>query len=66
MNEIESQTPRMFSLQKLVGKFCHGITCRDAVELADFNMDRIRFVWTRIWNVLAAHFTKVNLSLPNK
>eukprot|EP01119_Soliformovum_irregulare_P013394 TRINITY_DN3553_c0_g1_i7.p1 TRINITY_DN3553_c0_g1~~TRINITY_DN3553_c0_g1_i7.p1 ORF type:complete len:1701 (-),score=587.09 TRINITY_DN3553_c0_g1_i7:49-5151(-) len=46
--EIESGSAehKMFSLQKLV-------------ELAHFNMDRIRLVWTRIWGVLADHFTKV-------
>ena len=45
--EIDSPIPRMFSLQKLV-------------ELAHFNMDRIRVVWTRIWNLIAEHFVKVS------
>ena len=31
--------PRKFSLQKVV-------------EVADFNMGRIRFVWTKIWKTL--------------
>ncbi len=38
--------PRMFSLQKLV-------------DIAHFNMDRIRVVWARIWGIFAEHFTKV-------
>eukprot|EP01114_Cavostelium_apophysatum_P013913 TRINITY_DN3475_c0_g1_i1.p1 TRINITY_DN3475_c0_g1~~TRINITY_DN3475_c0_g1_i1.p1 ORF type:complete len:1736 (+),score=542.67 TRINITY_DN3475_c0_g1_i1:271-5478(+) len=46
LDEIESPNVRMYSLQKLI-------------ELADFNMDRIRIVWSRIWNLLAAHFVKV-------
>lgn len=45
-DEIESPNPRMFSLQKLV-------------EIAHFNMGRIRLVWSRIWCILADHFTKV-------
>lgn len=44
--ELPNLEHRMFSLQKLV-------------ELAHFNMDRIRLVWTRIWNILADHFIKV-------
>eukprot|EP01117_Protostelium_nocturnum_P012512 TRINITY_DN4612_c0_g1_i4.p1 TRINITY_DN4612_c0_g1~~TRINITY_DN4612_c0_g1_i4.p1 ORF type:complete len:1640 (+),score=303.31 TRINITY_DN4612_c0_g1_i4:223-5142(+) len=46
MDEIASSNPRIFSLQKLV-------------ELAHFNMNRIRLVWSRVWNILATHFTKV-------
>ncbi|PRP79080.1 brefeldin A-inhibited guanine nucleotide-exchange protein 2-like [Planoprotostelium fungivorum] len=46
IEEISSANPRIFSLQKLV-------------ELAHFNMNRVRLVWSRVWNVLAAHFTKV-------
>ncbi|PHJ16714.1 sec7 domain-containing protein [Cystoisospora suis] len=36
-------SPRIFSLQKLV-------------EVAHFNMDRIRFVWSRVWSILRHHF----------
>ncbi|CBZ54059.1 Sec7 domain containing protein, related [Neospora caninum Liverpool] len=36
-------SPRLFSLQKLV-------------EVAHFNMDRLRFVWNRIWTILRSHF----------
>ena len=39
-DEIMSEPPRLFSLQKLV-------------ELAHFNMGRIRIVWSRIWKMLA-------------
>jgi len=38
--------PRIFSLQKLV-------------EVADFNMGRMRVVWARVWRVLSAHFVEV-------
>lgn len=48
IDEISAPNPRIFSLQKLV-------------ELAHFNMNRVRLVWSRVWNVLATHFTKVKL-----
>jgi brefeldin A-inhibited guanine nucleotide-exchange protein len=38
--------PRKFSLQRLV-------------EVADFNMGRIRFVWQKIWQALSEHFNAV-------
>ena len=38
--------PRKFSLQKLV-------------EVADFNMGRIRYVWTKIWSHMSNHFAVV-------
>lgn len=43
--------PRKFSLQALV-------------EVADLNMERIRFVWTKLWRELSAHFEDVG-SHPN-
>jgi len=53
-DEISSNNPRMFCLQKLV-------------EVAYYNMGRIRIVWTRIWEVMGQHFTMVgchkNLSI---
>jgi brefeldin A-inhibited guanine nucleotide-exchange protein len=39
----DKENPRVFSLQRLV-------------EVADFNMNRIRFVWSRIWLSLGQHF----------
>lgn len=39
-------TPRIFSLQKLV-------------EVADYNMNRIRLIWSKIWAVLLQHFIEV-------
>ena len=42
----DNVNPRKFSLQKLV-------------EIADLNMARIRFVWTRIWQMLSEHFVHV-------
>jgi brefeldin A-inhibited guanine nucleotide-exchange protein len=37
--------PVMFSLQKLV-------------DVAHYNMNRVRVVWARIWGIFAEHFTK--------
>eukprot|EP01038_Epipyxis_sp_PR26KG_P008429 gene8429-11403_t len=46
---VDSSTPRIFSLQKLV-------------EVADFNMySRSRMDWTNIWTLLASHFSLVGL-----
>lgn len=47
----DPENPRKFSLQKLV-------------EVADFNMNRIRFVWQKIWQALSEHFNIVG-SHPN-
>lgn len=41
--------PRMYSLQKIV-------------EIAYYNMGRIRLQWSRIWNVLGDYFNKVCLT----
>ncbi|XP_041014398.1 brefeldin A-inhibited guanine nucleotide-exchange protein 1-like isoform X1 [Juglans microcarpa x Juglans regia] len=50
MAELQSPTdPRVFSLTKLV-------------EIAHYNMNRIRLVWSRIWNVLSDFFVSVGLS----
>lgn len=38
--------PRIFSLQKLV-------------EVAEFNMNRVRIVWAKIWNIISEHLTEV-------
>ncbi|MDP2436853.1 MAG: Sec7 domain-containing protein, partial [archaeon] len=38
--------PRLFSLRKIV-------------EVASFNMDRIRLIWSRVWSHLSAHCEKV-------
>eukprot|EP00736_Rhodelphis_marinus_P010036 Rmarinus@m.1675 len=55
--EMELQTPtnpRVYSMQKIV-------------EIAYYNMDRIRLVWSKIWAHLASYFAKVgchsNLSI---
>ena len=42
----DPDNPRKFSLQRLV-------------EVADFNMGRIRFVWSKIWQALSEHFSIV-------
>ena len=44
--EVNHPEPRPFSLQKLI-------------EIAYYNMERIRFVWSRIWGIMATHFKKV-------
>ncbi|WZZ23781.1 hypothetical protein YC2023_007182 [Brassica napus] len=50
MSELQSPAdPRVFSLTKLV-------------ETAHYNMNRIRLVWSRIWNVLSDFFVSVGLS----
>jgi brefeldin A-inhibited guanine nucleotide-exchange protein len=54
VSRVESHSPtnpRSFSLQKLV-------------EVASHNMNRIRIVWSRIWNHMGAHFSEVVLH-PN-
>jgi hypothetical protein len=54
VEEVSSAPPRTFSLQKLV-------------EVASCNMDRIRFVWSRVWSIIGKHFMRVgrdqNLSI---
>jgi brefeldin A-inhibited guanine nucleotide-exchange protein len=42
----DSENPRMFCLQKLV-------------EIAYYNMTRIRMEWTNIWNIMGEHFNQV-------
>ncbi|XAR59899.1 hypothetical protein NMG60_11015909 [Bertholletia excelsa] len=50
MSELQSPTdPRVFSLTKIV-------------EVAHYNMNRIRLVWSRIWSVLSDFFVLVGLS----
>ncbi|KAL9238326.1 hypothetical protein vseg_012761 [Gypsophila vaccaria] len=50
ISELQSPTdPRVFSLTKIV-------------EIAHYNMNRIRIVWSRIWNVLSDFFVSVGLS----
>lgn len=45
--EISSaKGPRLVSLRKIV-------------EVASFNMDRIRLIWSRVWTYLSAHFESV-------
>ncbi|KEQ74922.1 hypothetical protein M436DRAFT_42946 [Aureobasidium namibiae CBS 147.97] len=41
-----SESPRTYSLQKLV-------------EISGYNMTRVRFEWTSIWQVLGEHFIQV-------
>lgn len=49
-SELQSPTdPRVFSLTKLV-------------EIAHYNMNRIRLVWSRMWSVLSDFFVSVGLS----
>ncbi|CAI9756430.1 unnamed protein product [Fraxinus pennsylvanica] len=50
ISELQSPTdPRVFSLTKIV-------------EVAHYNMNRIRLVWSRIWSVLSDFFVAVGLS----
>jgi brefeldin A-inhibited guanine nucleotide-exchange protein len=41
-----SESPRTFSLQKLV-------------EISYYNMNRVRFEWTALWQILGEHFNQV-------
>lgn len=45
--ELNSVTPRMFSLQKIV-------------EICYYNMNRVRLEWSRMWEVLGNHFNTVS------
>ncbi|KAJ3679015.1 hypothetical protein LUZ60_017026 [Juncus effusus] len=49
ITELQSPDPRIFCLTKIV-------------EIAHYNMDRIRLVWSRIWKVLSDFFVSVGLS----
>ncbi|KAK4764868.1 hypothetical protein SAY86_025958 [Trapa natans] len=50
ISELQSPTdPRVFSLTKLI-------------EIAHYSMNRIRLVWSRIWNLLSDFFVSVGLS----
>ena len=51
IEETSSNHPRAYALGKIV-------------EVASFNMDRIRFIWARVWQVLSDFFVKVGRS-PN-
>jgi brefeldin A-inhibited guanine nucleotide-exchange protein len=42
----QSESPRTYSLQKIV-------------EISAYNMTRVRFEWTNIWQVLGEHFNQV-------
>ena len=42
----QSESPRTYSLQKLV-------------EISYYNMTRVRFEWTNIWQILGEHFNEV-------
>jgi brefeldin A-inhibited guanine nucleotide-exchange protein len=46
MDELYSNSPRMFSLLKVV-------------EISYYNMGRIRLQWSRIWEIVGEHFNKV-------
>ena len=49
----QSQDPRTYSLQKLV-------------EVSEYNMGRVRFEWTSIWQVLGDHFNQVGCNANTK
>ena len=48
LEEVDASrtAPRMYSLQRIV-------------EIAYYNMSRIRFEWTQIWKILQPHFNTV-------
>eukprot|EP01122_Echinamoeba_exundans_P013318 TRINITY_DN5797_c0_g2_i1.p1 TRINITY_DN5797_c0_g2~~TRINITY_DN5797_c0_g2_i1.p1 ORF type:complete len:1689 (+),score=265.24 TRINITY_DN5797_c0_g2_i1:643-5067(+) len=47
-DELAASNPRSYLLQKLV-------------EIAAFNMKRVRGVWNEVWSIMAAHFTTAAL-----
>jgi hypothetical protein len=47
-DELAVSNPRSYLLQKLV-------------EIAAFNMKRVRGVWNEVWSIMAAHFTSAGL-----
>jgi len=49
----QSQDPRTYSLQKLV-------------EVSEYNMNRVRFEWSNIWQVLGDHFNQVGCHTNTK
>ncbi|KAG0038848.1 Brefeldin A-inhibited guanine nucleotide-exchange protein 1 [Podila clonocystis] len=51
LDEVEGSrnAPRMYMLQRIV-------------EIADYNMVRIRFEWTQIWRILQSYFNAVGCS----
>ena len=54
LSEEELKTnSRIFSLQKLV-------------EVADYNMNRIRIIWSRIWNIMKEFFSKAGCHPNNQ
>lgn len=47
LSRKEDESPRIFSLQRLV-------------EVADYNMDvRPRLIWAQMWELMASHFAKI-------
>lgn len=36
------------------------------MEVSDYNMDRIKIVWAKMWNVVRDHFSEVGTRAPNK
>jgi Sec7-like guanine-nucleotide exchange factor len=42
----ERELPRVFSLQKMV-------------EVTQYNMNRVRLVWSRMWSAIAPHMVRV-------
>ena len=46
-NELKDiKKPRIFCLQKIV-------------EVADFNMDRIKLIWSKMWNKIRDYFSQI-------
>ena len=43
--ELKAANPRTYCLQKIV-------------EVAEYNMGRVKFVWQKIWNIMQEHFSR--------
>ncbi len=46
LQELQQNPPRMYSLAKIV-------------DVAYYNMERVRMEWSHIWAIMGEHFNKV-------
>lgn len=44
------------------GKGANTFCLQKLVEVAHFNMDGIKFIWSRIWNIMREHISNVALT----
>ena len=49
---LDKEHPSIYSLQKLV-------------EVAHYNIDRIKFIWQKMWNIIREHMSTVAITAPS-